>query len=357
MKGLFKFLGLSILLGLLYLLFWPVDIQPGTWTPPPAPEQDTGLFEENDLLNSTVLFSTHPFGEGPEDIAIDSAGYLYGGLLNGQILRYHPDGTEPKVFAETGGRPLGLHFDSSQNLIVADADKGLLSIGPGGELQVLTDSYEGETFKFTDDLDIAEDGVIYFSDASNRFSVHNWRSDIIEHQGNGSLYSYDPASGKTQRLLEDLYFANGVAVSPDQQFVLVVETAKYRVQKYWLQGPKAGTAEVFVENLPGFPDGVSSGASGTFWVALPNRRNAALDALLPKPFLRKMVYRLPESVQPQQERYGLVLGFDIQGKLVYNLQEPTGRVAVITSVQEEEGFLYLGSLSEPVIGRYELQAE
>ncbi|MEM6629849.1 MAG: SMP-30/gluconolactonase/LRE family protein [Bacteroidota bacterium] len=354
MRGLLRLLTIVILTIVLYLLLWPVDIQPGNWTPPLAPDQNTGPYTGNDQLKNTVLFSTLPFGEGPEDIAVDSAGNLYAGLLNGQILRFNPDGTEPEVFSETGGRPLGLHFDSAQFLIVADADKGLLSINPKGEPQVLSDSYRGEPFTLTDDLDIAEDGTIYFSDASSRFSVHDWRSDIVEHQGNGSLYAFNPTSGETSKLLGDLYFANGVAVSPDQRSVLVVETTKYRIQRYWLKGPKAGTAEIFVENLPGFPDGVSRGESGVFWVALPNRRNTTLDAILPKPFLRKIVYRLPESLQPQQERYGMVLGFDTNGQLVHNLQEPSGRVAIITSVQEEKGYLYLGSLSEPSFGRYTL---
>lgn len=354
MKRLLLLLAALFGLVVLYLLFWPVDINPGTWTPPEASSLEDGPFAANDKLTSAEIFSTLPFGEGPEDIAIDSNGYFYGGLKNGTILRYQPDGSQPEVFAETGGRPLGFHFDTLENLIVADAEKGLLSINPNGDITVLTTSVEGKRIVFTDDLEIGADGVIYFSDASSRFGVHHFRSDLMEHQPNGSLLSYDPRTGETKKLAGGLFFANGIAVSPDQQFLLVAETNKYRIQKYWLQGPQKGTLEVIIDNLPGFPDGISTGENGTFWIACPNPRNAPLDDLLPSPFLRKLAYRLPEALQPQQVRYGMVIGIDGNGSVTHNLQDPSGRLAVITSVQEHQGYLYLGSLSEPSIGRFKL---
>ncbi|MEM7373954.1 MAG: SMP-30/gluconolactonase/LRE family protein [Bacteroidota bacterium] len=354
MKRLFLLLGLLTGLILGYLLFWPVDIDPASWTPPAAPDLEQGTYAANDKLASAELLSTEPFGAGPEDVAIDSNGFIYGGLVDGKILRYQADGSQPTVFAETGGRPLGFHFDTLGNLIVADAEKGLLSVDPTGKVSLLTNTVNGETINFADDLEIGADGVIYFSDASSKFGVHEFRSDLMEHRPNGSLLSYDPRTGETKKLADGLFFANGIAVSPDQQFLLVVETNKYRVQKYWLQGPKAGSMEIFVDNLPGFPDGISTGENGTFWIACPNPRNAPLDALLPNPFLRKLAYRLPEALQPQEIRYGMVLGFDATGNLTYNLQDPSGRLAVITSVQEFDGQLYLGSLREPAIGRLKL---
>ena len=75
---------------------------------------------------------------------------------------------------------------------------------------------------------------------------------------------------------------------------VVNETFMYRIQKYWLKGEKAGTSEVFIENLPGFPDNVSSNEEGIFWVALFNPRNDFIEMSSNKPFLRKLVLRLPE---------------------------------------------------------------
>ncbi len=99
----------------------------------------------------------------------------------------------------------------------------------------------------------------------------------------------------TKIVLEGLSFANGVAMSPDQTFVLVCETWRYRIHRYWLVGPKKGQSDIFIDNLPGFPDNITSSGKGTFWLALvfgPETRQQ-LDTLLSKPFLRKVILRLP----------------------------------------------------------------
>ena len=79
-------------------------------------------------------------------------------------------------------------------------------------------------------------------------------------------------------------------------------------------------------------------------------RNAAADALAPKPFMRKIVYRLPLFIQPAPVRHGFILGIDSNGNVIYNLQDPSpNSFSPITSVEEENGVLYLGSLDYPGI--------
>jgi sugar lactone lactonase YvrE len=336
-------------LPLLYLLLWPVPIDPAAWTPPDAPAL-TGIYEPNARLASVERLGAG-VAVAPEDVAIDGQGRIYGGLEDGRILRFQPDGSQAEVFADTQGRPLGLHFDAAGNLVVADAYKGLLSITPDGSIAVLSTEQGGVPFGLTDDVDIAADGTIYFSDATSRFTHAEYVADLMEHRPNGRLLAYDPETQATRLVLDRLYFANGVAVSPDQSFVLVVETAKYRVQRYWLTGPRQGEAEVFIDNLPGFPDGVSSNGKDTFWLALASPRKPDVDAMLPHPFMRKIIMRLPEAMLPAAENYGFVLGLDMDGRVVHNLQDPSAAYAQITSVQEHEGMLYLGSLVEEAIGR------
>ena len=203
-----------------------------------------------------------------------------------------------------------------------------------------------------DDLDIGKDGKIYFTDASWKFpfSKGGYRNDLLEHGPNGSLYMYDPATKQTHLLLDSLSFANGVALGPNDAYVLVTETGAYKVVKYWLAGPKKGTTEVFLDNLPGFPDNINFSESGIFWLAFANPRNSTLDKLLPYPFLRKIVYRLPEFVQPTEVRYGFMLGIDLQGNIIHNFQDPGGELAPVTSVTEWRDQLYLGSLSDDAFG-------
>ncbi len=284
-----------VLLLLAYLLFWPVPIDPQAWTPPTPPEL-SGDYAPNHLLAAVERLG-EGVGIGPEDVAIDSRGQIHAGYKDGRIVRFQPDGTEPVVLAETGGRPLGLAFDQAENLLVCDSPRGLLSITPEGGMTVLSTEHGGDPYLLADDVDVGSDGTIYFSDASHRFTVANAVADLMEHRPNGRLLAFDPESGTVRLLLDELYFANGVAVSPDQSFVLVAETAKYRVRRYWLDGPRAGETDIFIDNLPGFPDGVSTGSSGTFWVALVSPRKADLDAILPQPAVRKIVMRLPDDRQ------------------------------------------------------------
>ncbi|XLT38159.1 hypothetical protein HN873_069451 [Arachis hypogaea] len=67
--------------------------------------------------------------------------------------------------------------------------------------------------------------------------------------------SYDPTTKKTEVLVHNLYFPNGVAVSPDQQFV-IFESVQMKCKKYYIEGPKKGSVEKFCDNLPGYPDNI-----------------------------------------------------------------------------------------------------
>ncbi len=156
-------------------------------------------------------------------------------------------------------------------------------------------------------------------------------------------------------VVDELYFANGVAVSPDNQFVLVNETTAYRVRRHWLSGPRAGQTETIIDNLPGIPDGVSAGSQGRFWVALYSPRLPTLDKLLPRPWLRKVVYRLPLFLQPDPVRYAMVLAITGDGEVVDNLQDGAADCyAPLTSVEEVGDTLYFGSLERPAVARMAL---
>jgi sugar lactone lactonase YvrE len=353
-KRLALFLVLVIAALVLYVVLIPVPITPAAWTPPVAPTL-TGQYQENSRLAAVQKLSLGD-GHHPEDVALDAEGYIYAGFDDGRIIQLRQDGTRPQLFANTSGRPLGLIFDSSGNLIVADAIKGLLSISRIGEVKTLSTEAEGTKLGCVNDLDVASNGTIYFTEASYKYPMAQFTSDILEHQPNGRLLAYDPKSQKTRTVLKELYFANGVAVSPDQSFVLVVETGLYRVRRIWLNGPKQGQAEVFIDNLPGFPDGISSNGKDKFWLALVTPRDAVFDRMLPYPFVRKLVYRLPKALQPAPKRYSFVLGLDTNGRVVENLQNGAADCyAEIANAVERNGALYLGSIGESTVGKFPLQ--
>ena len=331
---------------IIYFLAWPVPIEPTSWESPRDTRTDPE-YSLNKKLKDIRIFWDNDGHTGPEDIVLKD-NKIYVGYDSGVIM------SNDGIFSNTKGRPLGMAFDSEENLIIADAVRGLISIDRNGEVKTLSTKSDSDNipFKFVDDLDIANDGKIYFSDASSKYGYGSDRLELFEHTPNGRLLVYDPATKETTTLLNDLYFANGVALSTDESFVLVNETCMYRIQKYWLKGEKAGTSEVFIENLPGFPDNVSSNKEGIFWVALFNPRNNFVEMSSNKPFLRKIVLRLPELLQPQPIRHSFVLGLDESGKIVHNLQYQSNKAySPITSVKQYENNLYFGSLTHPGWGK------
>jgi len=309
-----------------------------------------GRFQANTRLAAVEILDIG--GEGPEDVAVDSEGRIYGGLVDGRIMRLPAKGGTPEVFADTKGRPLGLDFDATGNLIVADALLGLLSVDKAGKVDVLTTEQGGLPYGFTDDVDVGSDGRYYFSDASSKWDRFHLREEFFEHRAHGRLLVYDPGTGETTLLLDDLFFANGIAVSNDASFVLVNETSSYRIRRFWLTGPRSGENEIFIDNLPGHPDGISSAPDGNFWLALFSPRMDDLDSLLPKGWLRKVVYRLPQFLQPDPTPYAFVLGLDPDGQVIANLQDPAkSSYSPITSAQVAGEWLYFGSLSYQGVAR------
>lgn len=344
--------GIAILL-IITLITLQSPVNPVAYNAP-AKQAMTGVLAPNDLLQKAELLVKGKV-DSPEEIAADENGRLYFGTPAGTILRLLSDGII-ETFATTGGRPLGMKFNQKGNLIVADAYKGLLSIDPKGTVRILATSAEGVPFQCTDALDVAKNGMVYFTDASDKFPLKDFLLDMLEARPHGRLMRYDPATGKVTVLISSLRFANGVALSGNEDFVLVNETYTYSIHRYWLAGPKAGTSDIFIENLPGFPDNISSNGKGKFWLALFTTRNGMLDTLHKYPKIKSLLGKLPASLWSKSKRYGFVVALDEQGNITGTLQDPTGKhLYDITSAQEYGGYLYIGSLHSDRIGKLKIE--
>lgn len=331
-----------------YFLVWPVPIDPVAWQPPPVPAH-SGPYPGNLRLSGIQILPE--MGPGPEAVAATRDGWLYTGLQDGRVVRMHADGSGLETFARTGGRPLGMKFDAQGDLIVADAFRGLISLSPDRKLTVLGDTVDGERMRFVNDLAIAADGTIWFSDSSRRFDQHRWILDFWEARPTGRLLRYDPASRLVSVVLDRLMFANGVALGPGDEFVLVAETVAARIVRHWLLGPRAGQTDLFTPALPGYPDNVTYDGRGVFWVALPSPRVPALERMAGMPWLRRMLFHIPAPIRdPRPGRMAWVLGLDTEGRVVRNLQDPSGAYGSVNSVLRFGGRLYFGSIETKTIG-------
>jgi sugar lactone lactonase YvrE len=340
-RKLFSYLILGILITVI-ILYAISPIRPVLW----QPDADAGLnnmFSVNQALNAVKIKGETRL-TAPEDIVISDNGIVYTGLANGDVVSFNVDTPDQiSLITNTGGRPLGVRLDNEGNLIVSDAIKGLLKVTTDGEISVLLSEYQGKTLRFIDHHDIAENGDIYFSDASARYDLSNYLHDFLEASATGSIYRYSPSTGETVRIMTDLFFANGVALGPDDAYLLVAETGKSRILKYYLTGPEKGLTTIFANNLPAMPDNLSFNEDGTFWAGMVSLRDWRVESLAPFPELRRILGALPISWFEPKSFYGFVLGFDLNGKVIANFQTADAYTS-ITSAYEHDGKLYLGSL-------------
>ena len=360
MKRVLGYCGILLSCVFIYLLAWPVPINPVSWEAP----TDLGLidpFESNKLLEAATAIDLGQY-EGPEDATLGRDNLVYVTAEGGRVLRIR--NRQVEAFADTGGRPLGIEVDADGSFVVANAYLGLQRIDRQGNVTSILSSVDGATPIYPNNLAIAQDGKIYFTEASSKYGADKYRGsynasllDIMEHGGHGGVFVFDPATGTARQLLDDLNYANGIAISEDSSYLVIAETSNYRVLKHWLTGSHQGETAVLLDNLPGFPDNLKTGKSGRFWVGFAAPRNDLIDKVSDKPWLRKVIQRLPSVIRPQAVPSSHVVAFNGDGEILMNMHEPNARFPMLTGVLETQRSLYLTTLfghQLPVIAKSDL---
>lgn len=327
------------------------QITPRQWHPQPAPARASRTSGTH--FPGRVHQLPLP-GKGPEDVLLDASGRLYTGLDDGRIVRVNTDGSS-ETLAATGGRPLGLEWHSDGRLLVCEPFHGLLAVDTDtASIEVLVDSVDGIPLRFCSNAAVTTSGTIYFTDSSQRYGFDQNMADVLEHSCTGRLIKLEPG-GVPEVVLDGLAFANGLTLAPDQSYAVVVETFEYRLTRYWMTGPRTGTSETLLDNLPGIPDNISTGTDGLFWVALSTPRNAALDRLLPRHGIwRQLASALPQRLQPQPAKTLWVIAVNSGGEIEFDLQAPGDDYWLVTGVQERAGRIYLSSLEQSSLAYFEL---
>lgn len=292
-------------------------------------------------------------GRGPEDVVADARGRVLTGVEDGRILRVdgleEPSGARVEVLAETGGRPLGLELLPDGDLLVCDAERGLLRVGLGdGTVRVLADSVAGERLRFASNVVALSDGTVCFTASSRRYPLDHWIGDIVEHTGTGRLLRLEPGRDTPEVLADGLRFANGLAAGADESFLVVAETGARRLLRHWLTGPDAGRTEPFADDLPGLPDNLwRAGPDGPVRVALAGPRFPPLDLLhRATPAVRRTAARLAVRAPYRPTGTVGVLAVDDDGTTVHHFTRRHSGFRMVTSVCEAAGHLVLGSLWE-----------
>ncbi|KMW58397.1 strictosidine synthase family protein [Candidatus Rhodobacter oscarellae] len=346
---------LSLILAGLYLAFWPVPVAPVAYAPPKAPGL-TGAFAPSDALGGATRLRLPEGAAGPEDIAVLN-GALYTADVTGGLFRLEGDALT-KV-AQLGGRPLGLDEGPDGALYIADSFHGLMRWTPDGGAERLVEEIDGAPVIYANQLDVARDGTVYFSASSQKFDPETMGGTLLtsvmtiwEQSQTGSVARWHPERG-AEIITDGFVFTNGVALSPGEDFLLIAETGRARLHRLWLTGDQAGQREIFMENLPGYPDNIEPVGDGTYWMAFASPRVSA-EALMPYPFLRKMIWRLGPMVRPAPIPHGIVVHFDGEGNILNVLQNSSGSLGITTGARVVGDDLYISLLEGPVLARLPL---
>jgi sugar lactone lactonase YvrE len=318
----------------------PVD--PVRWTPPPVdPLPDFGSAE------LTVI----PLpGNAPEDVVVDGDGNVWTGVDDGRIVRISADG-QPTVVGKIGGRPLGLAVARDGRLLVCSSPGGLLAMDTAtGTVQALVEEVDGRGLQFCSNVTEMPDGTIYFTESTSAFTYAHFKGAVLEARPRGSLFRRDP-DGTVLTVVPGLYFANGVTPTADGSALVFAETLGRRLSKYWLTGPQAGTVTPLAVNLAGHPDNISTGADGRIWVAMVSPVNAAAEWLAPRwPGLRKLLWKLPDRLQPQIKPEVWAVAFDSDsGAPVAGVHTTHPSFGMVTGLVEVDGRLWMGSIGFPAV--------
>lgn len=359
MRVLFWISGLVMALLVLWVA-WPARIEPAYWDEPEPPEM-TGVLEPRGRLAEAELIR-HPLLHTSEDVAIGPDGSVYSGQHDGSLVRLRRDGdtwTGETLAQITDNRSvLGLQWDREGRLVAAAID-GVYAVDVStGEVTLLSSGETPYPLAFADDLDIGPDGTVYFTEASWKWGAGegapSYLYDLAENRPYGIFYALDPETGEMDVLADELYFANGVAMAADGRSVFVLETFRYRLSRYWIEGPRAGEFETVAENLPGSPDGLMGDGQGRLYIAMNTQRVPLVAFLHRNPFFTRMITKLPQWVWARPgPTTAFVLVIDEEGNFLDSYHDPDERFGFLANaVPDRTGDIWLGSLTEPVIGRF-----
>ncbi|KAF5829857.1 strictosidine synthase [Dunaliella salina] len=358
----------------------------------PAPSLGlVGPFAPNEILKDNVHILFKYKINGSETTNVEDGGQSLL-LIDKYAEAWHAYSSEDddsnysladKPFANLGAaRPLGFMKDAHGNVIVCDTNQGLVSLEPDGRVVLLASRVSASSpidpdsyIQFANNLDISQsaEGTIFFTDSVQLpaavehapgerpyFEPMSTVMDtLVTGSKTGRLLAFYPQNGTVHVLAKGFWFANGVALSGDESFVAVAETAGFRIHRFWLKGPKAGTMDILIERLPGFVDNMVRAADGSFWVALPAPRT--MQAYLLKSKILRALLRYVSPIQLRAAPWGAIMKVSPDGEVLRFLMDTKGsRVSSITDVQEHKladgrTRLFMGSLLQPYVSCIDIQ--
>lgn len=217
-------------------------------------QEEGGVVAEG--AEPTLVRDQFAFTEGPARAA--DGGVVFSDVRAGRRHRWTPDDGAVTLVAEDTGGANGLYFAPTGNLVVCESARGrITSIAPDGEVTVLADEYEGARFNRPNDLWVAPDGGVYFSDP-----LYGGGEPT---QDGEHVYYIPPDGGDVVRVIDDMVRPNGLIGTPDGRTLYITDHGDGKTWRFAV-GEDGSLSErcLFVEHGG---DGMTIDAEGNVYLA------------------------------------------------------------------------------------------
>ncbi|SDU77736.1 SMP-30/gluconolactonase/LRE family protein [Jiangella alkaliphila] len=145
----------------------------------------------------------------------------------------------------------------------------------GGVVTPIVDAVEGRRFNSPNDVVVAGDGAIWFTDPPYGIQPSGREGHPGEQEYGGChVFRFDEASGELTAVVTDMEHPNGLAFSPDESVLYVADTgdrpgdpAERSIRAYDVTGGRCGNGRVFATVRPGAADGIRVDEEGRVWAS------------------------------------------------------------------------------------------
>ncbi|MBO1902337.1 SMP-30/gluconolactonase/LRE family protein [Leucobacter weissii] len=214
------------------------------------------------------------WAEGPVYFA-DQRSLIFSDIPNRRMLRYDEESGGVSLFRADSGHANGNTRDGQGRLITCEQGaRRVTRTEPDGSVTVLVDAFEGRRLNSPNDVVVRSDGSIWFTDPDYGISTDFVGRRAEREQPASNVFRLDPGAGEIRAVASDFWKPNGLAFSPDESQLYVVDSGflpdprgprHLRVFGVGARGDLSGGA-VLAEVAPGIPDGVRLDTEGRLWV-------------------------------------------------------------------------------------------
>jgi gluconolactonase len=209
---------------------------------------------------------------GPEGVAVDRDGNVYGGGADGVIRRLSRRGTLTQYAKVSDGQLGGLAFDRDDNLFVCDGfNSRVMRVTRSGSMQVFAE-WAGNVRLYVPNFPVFDaEGYLWVSNSFDRpLSQIDFEAEHSHPRPAGSLVRLAP-DGTGEVVIDAMYMPNGLAIDPADQWLYVLQTTLCNCVRLPL-GSARPEVEAYGPPLGGGPDGMAFDGAGELMITIPEQR-------------------------------------------------------------------------------------